>query len=100
MTRQCCFWYAETKTECGRPARGYVCGPRCDKHSPATLAGRTVPVPDPQWTAEAFRRRAKDLRLTGGLTLPEVCPHDEPKGPRYCALCKAEAKEGRWREKR
>lgn len=30
---------------CDEPGKLYTCGPRCDLHSPATMAGRTVPVP-------------------------------------------------------
>lgn len=42
---------------CG-PARPYICGPRCDTHSPAAVAGRTVPVPDPALTMEGLRAQA------------------------------------------
>lgn len=37
------------------PARLYPCGWRCDAHSPAALAGRAVPVPDPALTLDALR---------------------------------------------
>lgn len=43
--------------DCGQPGRLYLCGPRCDDHSPAALAGRAVPVPDPRHTIDGLRTR-------------------------------------------
>lgn len=44
---------------CGVPdTRRYVSGNRCDPHAPAALAGRTVPIPDPDATLEALRAKA------------------------------------------
>lgn len=51
---------------CEHPARLYPCGLRCDPHSPAAVAGHTVPVPDPARTAAALRA-AHGLLAVGTL---------------------------------
>lgn len=43
---------------CDQPARLYPCGGRCYAHSPAALAGHTVPIPDPARTLKALRAAA------------------------------------------
>lgn len=49
---------------CGNtPTRLYQNGRYCQAHAPATLAGRTVPTPDPELTLDAMRDRAR-LRYT------------------------------------
>lgn len=42
-----------------RPARLYGPGPRCKHHTPAAIAGRDEPVPDPDLTLDAMRSRAR-----------------------------------------
>jgi len=39
---------------CDEPGRLYLPGSRCPAHTPAALAGRTVPVPDPGRTLAAI----------------------------------------------
>lgn len=90
-TWRCAAWNPTLGVECGQDALLYVCGPRCGPHSPAAVSGRTVPVPAPEWTAKAFRERAGH-RTDPLDNLPDQCPHDEPKGPRYCALCRRKAR--------
>lgn len=46
----------------------YMVGPRCPEHTPARLAGRLEPSPDPTRAAEALRSRP--LHVT-----PEVTPN-------------------------
>lgn len=87
----CGHWFPETRTYCGQDAALYPSGAYCKPHSPATMSGRVIPTPDPQWTAQAFRARAR--RTPDPLdNLPDTCPHDEPRGPRYCALCRRHAR--------
>jgi len=44
---------------CGDPdSRLYPAGQRCDRHSPAAIAGRTVPTPDPDLTLLGLRQAA------------------------------------------
>lgn len=93
-TYTCASMNPATGGICGQEARPYICGPRCDPHSPWAMAGHTIPVPKPEWTAEGFRRRAEASRGAIPDNLPETCSHGEPKGPRYCALCKAQARKG------
>ena len=90
-TWRCAAWNPTLGVACGQEASLYVCGPRCGPHSPAAVSGRTVPVPAPEWTAKAFRERAGH-RTDPLDNLPDQCPHDEPKGPRYCALCRRKAR--------
>lgn len=90
-TWRCASWDTPARAECGQDARLYPCGPRCDAHSPAAVSGRPVPVPAPEWTAKAFRERAGHRRDPLD-NLPDQCPHAEPKGPRYCALCRRKAR--------
>jgi len=39
-----CNW-----SRCGRPGRLYPCGIRCERHTPAALAGRPELPPGPGW---------------------------------------------------
>ena len=87
----CGHWYVDTSTTCGQDARLYPSGTYCDPHSPAAMSGRPIPIPDPQWTAKAFRERNRHRRDPLD-NLPDTCPHEEPKGPRYCALCRRKAR--------
>lgn len=75
--------------QCGQPAAPYTCGPRCDTHAPWRYStGHPPPVPDPEQTAAAFLARSRGEPLPGA-----ECPHEEPRGARYCALCRRIAKE-------
>lgn len=88
---RCAAWNPTLGVACGEDASLYTCGPRCGPHSPAAVSGRTVPVPAPEWTAKAFRERSRHMPSPLD-NLPDHCPHDEPKGPRYCALCRRKAR--------
>lgn len=62
----------------------YLVGPRCRAHSPAALAGRVVPTPDPAATVEGLRHRT-DLPVTsvpygGARTDP---PSSKDRGARF-----------------
>jgi hypothetical protein len=83
----CGHWYPDTSTTCDQDALLYPSGAYCEPHSPATMSGHPIPIPNPEWTAAAFRARAR-TRPDPLDNLPDTCPHDEPKGPRYCALCR------------
>jgi hypothetical protein len=87
----CGHWYPDTSTTCGQDALLYPSGAYCEPHSPATMSGHPIPIPNPEWTAAAFRARAR-TRPDPLDNLPDTCPHDEPKGPRYCALCRRNAR--------
>lgn len=89
----CAAWIPALSEECGEVARFYTCGPRCDPHSPAALAGRPVATPDPQQTAQAFRGRSRQ-RPDPLKNLPDDCDHGESRGPRFCALCRRHARNG------
>lgn len=39
---------------CGKAARAYMNGPACPEHSPATLAGHTEVIPDPERTLYGY----------------------------------------------
>lgn len=66
---------------CDEPGRLYPFGWRCADHGPPP-----PPTPNPEWTAAAFKaRRGKPDNL------PEECLHGEPRGPRYCPLCRRQA---------
>lgn len=91
MKQYTCAAWTPTGIACGEPARFYPCGPRCDPHSPWAIHGRTLPKPDPQWTAQGFLQHKPAMP---GQVWPEECDHGEPKGPRYCGLCRKMMKEG------
>ena len=53
------------------PTRRYMQGPRCATHSPAAVAGRPEPAPDPALTLTGLRRSAGLADLTPAHT-PEA----------------------------
>ena len=56
MTVSPCTYQEPPEPVCGvLTRRTYGTGPRCPDHTPAALAGREVPVPDPKRTAVALR---------------------------------------------
>lgn len=86
--RTCCAWV--DGAACGAPAVLYPAGHYCGDHAPWRYGtGHPPPIPDPEQTAEAFRSRA---RYGVFQALDGPCPHDEPRGARYCALCRSEAR--------
>lgn len=87
MRNTCAAW--TDHGDCGQSALPYICGPRCDAHAPWRYGtGHPPPVPDPEQTAAAFAARAR------GEPMPWAeCPHEEPRGARYCALCRRAAKD-------
>jgi len=50
------------------PTRRYLQGPRCATHSPAAVAGRPEPAPDPALTLTGLRRSAGLADLTPAHT--------------------------------
>lgn len=44
---------------CAEPGRLYPVGTRCDAHSPWMIAGKPIPTPKPEWTAEGLSRATK-----------------------------------------
>lgn len=51
---------------CGELGRPFLQGPRCPAHTPAALAGRAEPAPDPGRSAEALRLGGRQIGRPDG----------------------------------
>jgi hypothetical protein len=58
VTAQVCGFWVDAAYCGAAPARPYLPGPRCADHTPAAVAGRPEPTPDPASTLAALLARA------------------------------------------